>query len=179
MSVQQEGKPSANTRTFEHTFEAYVAGNPARWCLTENVPTLFQAAGKIVLLRRFKARALPKGIDATGWLDNTNFTICSPAGKLRVQDFYKFHDNRLKWKAIRNLYGEAESRDRDCLCINCTSGYTPCWFFGIPRIRAVSKVINPLITAYFANESPPRHGITVMDFADARKCSLIIAANQR
>jgi 1-phosphatidylinositol phosphodiesterase len=179
MSVQQEGKPSANTRTFEHTFDAYVANNPGRWSLTENVPTLSQAAGKIVLLRRFKARALPKGIDATGWLDNTIFTICSPAGKLRVQDFYKFHDIGSKWKAIQNLYGEAQSRDRDCLYVNFTSGFTSCRLFGIPRIRAVSNVINPLMTAYFANAGPQRHGITVMDFADDRKCSLIIATNQR
>ena len=179
MSVQEESKPSANTRAFEHTFDAYLAGNPARWRLAEGVPTLSQAQGKIVLLRRFKARAVPKGIDGTGWLDNASFTISRPAAKLRVQDVYRFHDYRWKWKAIQGLYEEAECLDRDCLCIDFTSGFTRSWFFGIPRIRAVSNRINPLLTACFAGETPPRRGITVMDFADDRRCSLIIAANRR
>jgi 1-phosphatidylinositol phosphodiesterase len=179
MSVKEENKPSANTRTFENTFDAYVASDPARWCLTENVPTLFQAKGKIVLLRRFRASAVPKGIDATRWPDNASFTISSPAGRLRVQDCYQVRDTRRKWKAIRNLYDEAASGDRDCLYINFASGYTPSWFFKFPRIRAVSNGINPLVAAYFANQSPQRYGITVMDFADDRKCSLIIATNRR
>ena len=179
MSVKEENIPSGNTRSFEDTFDACVAGNPAPWCLTENVSALSQAKGKIVLLRRFKARAVRKGIDATGWLDNRSFTMSNSAARLRVQDYDQFHDNRGKWKAIQDLYEEAESRDRECLYLNFASGYTPSWFFSIPRIRAVSKVINPLIAAYFAGKGPQRYGITVMDFADARRCSLIIATNQR
>jgi 1-phosphatidylinositol phosphodiesterase len=179
MSVQQESKPSANTRAFEHTFDAYVASNPACWRLAGNVPTLSQAAGKMVLLRRFRARALPKGIDATAWLTNTTFTITGPAGKLRVQDSFRLNDVQWKWKAIQNLYGEAQSGERDCLYINFTSGFTTSWFWGLPRIRAVSSAINPLLTAYFANEGHRRHGITVMDFANDRISSLIIATNRR
>jgi 1-phosphatidylinositol phosphodiesterase len=179
MRVQEESTPSANTRAFEDTFDAYAAGDPARWWLAGNVPTLFQAKGRIVLLRRFTARSVPKGIDATDWLDNKSFTISNSAARLRVQDCYRFHDNRWKWKAIQTLYEQADSLDRDCLCINFASGYTPSWFFRMPRIRTVSNVINPLIAAYFANKCPRRYGITAMDFADARISSLIIATNRR
>jgi 1-phosphatidylinositol phosphodiesterase len=179
MSVQQEGRPSANTRTFEDTFDGYVAANPARWWLAGSVPTLFQAKGRIVLLRRFTARSVPKGIDATGWLDNRSFTMSNSAARLRVQDYYQFHDNRGKWKAIQDLYEQAESSDRDCLYINFASGYMPSWFFRMPRIRPVSNGINPLIAAYIANRGPRKYGITVMDFADDRISSLIIATNKR
>jgi 1-phosphatidylinositol phosphodiesterase len=179
MSVKEENTPSANTRTFENTFDACVGQAPARWLLTETIPTLSQAKGKIVLFRRFKSNEGPKGIDASRWPDNQSFTNSSPAGRLRIQDCYKVRDNKSKWRAIQNLYEEAGSRDRDCLYINFASGYSPSTFLGIARIRAVSKVIDPLIANYFATASPRRYGITLMDFADDRKCSLIIATNQR
>jgi 1-phosphatidylinositol phosphodiesterase len=179
MSVKEENTPSADTRSFEDTFDACVAGNPVPWWLADNIPTLSQVRGKVVLFRRFKARAVPKGIDASAWPDDSSFTISNPAARLRVQDCYKVRDNRLKWKAIQALYEEAASGDRDCLYVNFASGYTPSWFFRISRIRAVSGVINPQIDAYFGNRGAQRCGITLMDFADDRKCSLIIATNQQ
>ena len=179
MSVKEENQPSANTRAFDDTFDAFVGKDPARWLLSETIPALSQAKGKIVLFRRFKSSLGPKGIDASRWPDDSSFTNSSPAATLRIQDCYKVRDNHSKWRAIGNLYEEAGGRDGDCLYVNFASGYSTAAFLGIGRIRAVSKVINPLLAAYLAAQSPRRTGITLMDFADERKCSLIIATNPR
>ena len=80
MSVKEEYRFSANTRAFEDTFDAFVAKEPALWLLTENIPALSQAKGKIVLFRRFISSHTPKGIDASRWPDNQSFTNSSPAG---------------------------------------------------------------------------------------------------
>jgi len=179
MSVKEENQPSANTRAFEDTFGAFVGKDAALWLLTENIPTLSQAKGKIVLFRRFMSSQGPKGIDASRWPDNQSFTNSTPAATLRIQDCYKVRENKDKWRAIQNLYAEAGARDRDCLYLNFASGYSTSTFLGISRIRAVCKVINPWLAAYFAAQGPRRYGITLMDFADERKCSLIIATNPR
>ena len=179
MSVKEENRPSANTRAFEDTFDAFVAKEPALWLLTENIPALSQAKGRIVLFRRFISSHAPKGINASRWPDNQSFTNSSPAGRLRVQDCYKVRDNKGKWSAIQSLYEEAGAWDRDCLYVNFASGYSTSTFLGLSRIRAVCKVINPSLAAYFAAQGPRRYGITLMDFADERKCSLIIATNPR
>ena len=63
MSVKEEYDPKGNTRTFEATFDSYVAKSPGKWLLTSNIPTLDQARGKIVLFRRFPATSIPKGLD--------------------------------------------------------------------------------------------------------------------
>jgi len=67
MSVNEESIPSRNTRTFEETFAAYVSEHPQRWELGTTIPTLDEARGKIVLLRRFPANSYMKGIDASRW----------------------------------------------------------------------------------------------------------------
>ena len=60
MCVKEEHTPSNNTRSFEQTFDSYVAANPSRWYLGASVPNLGTVRNKIVLLRRFGASAPPK-----------------------------------------------------------------------------------------------------------------------
>jgi len=98
MSVKEE-KPAANpTLSFEDRFDYYRMFNPAKWYTNSSVPALSDARGKIVLLRRFGAAHLPKGIDATSWPDNAapDFT----ANNLAVEDWYKVTDNPTKWTYI-------------------------------------------------------------------------------
>lgn len=176
MSVKEEYLPSNNTRSFEQTFDAYVAKMPDKWYLTGTVPALGQARGKIVLLRRFDAKSLPQGIDATNWPDDAAFTINNGSAKLKIQDEYIVRDDNEKWTAIQKLYAEASSTNGDYLYVNFTSGYRPN-LLRIPNIPAVSDVIDPGLTKYFSGKRKGRFGITVMDFTDAGQCARIIATN--
>lgn len=176
MCIKEEHTPSNNTRSFEQTFDSYVAQNPDKWCLTATIPTLGQARGKIVLLRRFNAVTVPKGIDATSWADNTVFTIDNGFARLKIQDKYVVPDNNAKWTLIQNLYTEAKSQNFDRLYINFSSGYK--MLYGIlPSITTVSNFMNPKLVTYFASNTSGRYGITAMDFVDTGKCSLIINTN--
>ena len=137
MSVKEEYDASGNTRTFEQTFDSYVAKNTSRWLPGTGIPKLGDARGKIVLLRRFGARGLPKGIDASVWPGNATFTN----GKLRVQDNYNVRNNEDKWTAITGLLAEANSGPAGTLFLNFTSGSKP-GPLGIPSITRVSNDIN-------------------------------------
>jgi Ricin-type beta-trefoil lectin domain-like len=167
MSVKEEYTPSGNTRSFEQTFDSYVAKNPSKWLLGSSIPTLNQAKGKIVLFRRFGASSTPKGIDASVWPDNTTFTY----GNLRVQDNYVVSDNNTKWSQINSMLDEAYYGGAGTLYVNFCSGYKST--FGYPSIPSVSNNINPRVTNYFTNKTYGRYGCVLMDFVDAAKCTLI------
>lgn len=169
MSVKEEYNPSNNTRTFEQTFDAYVAKNPSRWYLGSGIPTLSQARGKIVLFRRFGASALPKGIDASNWPDNTAFQT---GNFLRVQDSYNVSNNDTKWNQILVILNEAHYGGPNTLYVNFASGVQS-GAFGIPNIPAVSNTINPRLSSFFSANKSGKYGVVLMDFADAAKCSLI------
>src|SRR3569832_1628971 len=63
VSVKEELAAQGGTLTFEQLFQQYVAHDPDRWFLEIRIPTLGEARGKLVLLRRFDASA-PLGIAA-------------------------------------------------------------------------------------------------------------------
>ncbi|WP_075091039.1 phosphatidylinositol-specific phospholipase C domain-containing protein [Haloferula sp. BvORR071] len=172
MSVKEEYTASGNTRSFESTFDSYVAGNPSKWVLGSAIPTLTQARGKIVLFRRFGASTTPKGIDASNWPDNTTF---STGGTLRVQDNYNVSNNDTKWNQIQQLLNEARYGGPGTLYVNFSSGTTS--IFGIPNIPTVSNNINPRISSFFSSNVSGRFGSLLMDFADAAKCSAIYNTN--
>ncbi|HVN63739.1 MAG TPA: phosphatidylinositol-specific phospholipase C domain-containing protein, partial [Candidatus Binataceae bacterium] len=176
MSVKEEFLPSSNTRDFEQTFDDYVAHDSGEWLLSGTIPTLREAMGKIVLLRRFAAETLPKGIDAADWPVNATFTIDSRFARLKIQDEYVVKDEKRKWDAVQRLYRDAFSAADECLYLNFTSGYRR-GILGLPNITAVSDFINPELENYFKSNSTGRLGISVMDFADTERCALIIATN--
>ncbi|WP_372806103.1 phosphatidylinositol-specific phospholipase C [Pontiella sp.] len=165
---------SNTTRTFEETFDAYVAKNPDKWRLSATIPTLGEARGKIVLLRRFCATALPKGLAATGWRNNTTFST----GRLRVQDCYRVSDNDAKWGRVANLFEESSKAGPDTLFINYTSGTRSGWF-GIPSVTAVSDEINRRLETGLPADFPGWHGVVVMDFANATRTALVYENNAR
>ncbi|MCI3921103.1 phosphatidylinositol-specific phospholipase C [Paenibacillus sp. TRM 82003] len=175
MSVKEEHTADGNTRSYEETFNSYVNKNPSKWLMTGHIPSLGEARGKIVLLRRFGSAQLPKGIDATAWQDNTTFTIQNAAA-LKVQDYYKVSDRNKKWTDIQNMYNEANTSNPARLYVNHTSGYSPGWF-GIPNIRAISNEINPKVSQYFSTNTEGRFGVSVMDFITSEHASKIVATN--
>ncbi|WP_160713287.1 phosphatidylinositol-specific phospholipase C [Chitinophaga solisilvae] len=176
MCVKEEYDPTSNTRSFEQTFDSYVALNPGKWSMGSAVPNIGQVRGKIVLLRRFGAASTPKGIDATSWADNTTFSINNGSASLRVQDQYQVPDNNTKWNNITNLFTEAKNGNSNVLYLNYSSGYKPL-IFGIPSITTVSNAINPKLNTYFSGNLKGRYGIIPMDFAVSDRASLIINTN--
>jgi 1-phosphatidylinositol phosphodiesterase len=171
MSVKEEYDPSGNTRSFEQTFDSYVAQNPGMWNLDSSIPTLGQARGKITLFRRFWASSTPKGIDASVWPNNTTFTV----GNLRVEDNYTVGDNNTKWSQASSLLNEAPSGSPYMLYLTFTSGYQS--ILGIPNIGYVANGLNPKLDSYFSSAAPGRYGIIPMDFTTTSRPSLIFSKN--
>lgn len=176
ISIKEEYTPAHNTRSFEQTFDEYTRRYPGKWYLGASVPTLRQARGKLVLLRRFAAAHLPKGIDASGWAHNATFSINNGAARLRIQDQFVVANSRAKWGSSTALLSEARDLNPEALYINFTSGYRPA-LFRIPKIRRVANAMSAYITQYFSAHPQGRFGIIAMDFADAAKSSLIITTN--
>jgi hypothetical protein len=169
MSVMETHTPENNTRSFEATFDAYVARNPAKWLLGPDIPTLDQARGKILLFRRFAAAGQPKGIDATNWRNNTG-------GRLRIQDFHQVPGGNAKWSRILALLNEARDDGPNTFYLNFASGYRS-GLLGIPDIPAVANDINPRLTAFLTANPTGRFGTVLMDFADAARAELIYNTN--
>jgi 1-phosphatidylinositol phosphodiesterase len=184
MSLKQEQSPASGvTNTFEQTFATYVAHKTDLWYLAPTIPTLDQARGKIVLLRRFGAATIPTGIDvSTGWSDNTTFTLANGSATLRIQDYYEISDDPSKWAAITSLFAEATQPPADAggagviLYLNNTSAYLKL-DSGLEDIPGVSDTINPELVTYFTSHISGRYGIVGMDFVDATKASLILSTN--
>ena len=174
MSVKPEYAPEGNTRSFEQTFDSYVSKNPVLWHLGSELPTLGAVRGKIVLFRRFGAKSLPKGIDASDWPDNTTFTNRN----LVVEDHYDLSDNDTKWRDMTNLLNSAVTGGFASLYVTFASGFQRS-AFGISSIPAVADDINARLANYFKAHAEGRYGIILVDFADASRCSQIIATNAK
>jgi len=175
MSVKEEHTPSNNTRTFEQTFDSYVAQNSSKWDLGNGIPNLGDVRGKIKLLRRFGAGSA-KGIDATNWADNTTFEINNAAANLKVQDFYNVNDVNTKWANVETQLNASNSDSSNRLYLNFGSGYKA-GIFGIPNINTVSNSINPKITTFFTNNTSGKYGILPLDFINSSRSQLIVNTN--
>lgn len=177
MSVKEEAMSDHATLSFEEAFRAYVSKDPERWVLGAAVPSLADARGKIVLLRRFPAMTTPLGIDAAPWADNATFTIDNGDAKVRVEDEYDVKNNDAKWTAITNLLAEARAGDPQTLYLDYTSGFQT--MSAIPNIRKVNSDIDDRLRVFFADPANAhgRFGVLAMDFATAPRAAAIIATN--
>jgi len=178
MSVKKEHKEDDATK-FEGVFDSYTSRNPDMWLLEDAIPTLDDARGKIVLLRRFKASRLPKGIAAAPavWKDNQTFTI-DGAVQIHVQDKYALDKKEDKWPAVQALLQQAFNGKPDVLYLNFTSAYVKKTFLDIPDIREAADAVTPALAKFFDNPPPGHYGVTIMDFVDQPKCDKLIATNK-
>ncbi|KAJ9134033.1 1-phosphatidylinositol phosphodiesterase [Pleurostoma richardsiae] len=92
MSVKREGTGRGTDQQLgKYLQRRYCAGDAARrWFTEPHIPTLGEARGKIVLIKRYIADASQSGwgIDAAEWPDNcADGTV--GGGLIRVQDFYE------------------------------------------------------------------------------------------
>jgi 1-phosphatidylinositol phosphodiesterase len=172
MSVKEEYSSETITRSFEATFDSYVANNPGKWALATSIPTLESVRGKIVLVRRFGS-VVAKGIDATNWPDNTAFNV----NNLHVQDAYQVGDTGAKWNAVTSaIDAAAADTNAEVLHLNFTSGYTSN-LLGIPSITNVSNYINSRVYDTFAAALRGHYGCVLMDFADSGRSTAIYNTN--
>jgi 1-phosphatidylinositol phosphodiesterase len=178
MSVKEESDAEDTTRTFEQTFASYVAQAPDRWYLGASVPALGEARGKIVLLRRFAATAPVLGIDASGWADDTTFSLAPSGADLRIQDAYVVTSDDAKWTAISALLGEAHMPSAT-LYLDYTSGYQ--MHGELPNIPSVAGVINQQLDDYLGDpaNAAAHLGVIANDFMTETRASRIAHTNQR
>ena len=168
MCIKEEYNAYGTTRSFDQTLNSYVNKNPDMWRFTASIPTLDQARGKILLMRRFSGS---RGINATYWPDNTTFSN----GFLRVQDYYNISSNDTKWDKVTALLNEADSGFPGTLYLNYTSGYRS--IFILPSITTVSNDMNSRVENYFDTRTSGRYGVIVMDFIDEYRSALIYETN--
>lgn len=172
VSIKEEHTASGNSRSFAQTFDDYAAKTPAQWWLAGHLPTIAEARGRMVLIRRFAA-AGKTGIDATHWPDNTSFENAM----MVVQDCYQVADPAVKWKRVEDaLAAAARGADEDRLRLDFASGYRP-GMLGIPNIGAVAGSVNPRLNAWFASAAAGTYGCVIMDFARPPLCASILRTN--
>lgn len=173
LSIKEEFTAIENTRSFEKTFDHYVAQDPAHWWLGGESPTLKQVRGKVILFRRFAAKSIPKGVDATSWKDNAAFTT----GFLKVQDIYQAPNADEKWRGVQVMLEDAAKGSGDTLFVNFTSATGS--VLGIPRIPSISEPINRKLASYLDANPKALHGILVMDFVTEELCQKVYQSNFR
>ncbi|KAJ5183607.1 hypothetical protein N7492_001223 [Penicillium capsulatum] len=99
ISVKREGPGNATDEQLSRILRDHYAGSGSRWWVRPKIPTLGEARGKVVLVRRFNLLEEMKkehggngwGIDAAAWADNTPNATC-PAGHICIQDFYEVQE---------------------------------------------------------------------------------------
>ena len=158
VSVKEEHRPRNNSRSFEDTFRSLVEGDSV-WWLGEDLPTLGDVRGKIVLLRRFNS-SQSLGIDATNWGHDGFFQ----GRQLFIQDRFELPNAALKWKIIeRSLKHAGESDSNRRVHLNYCSGYVKN-LLGLPSITEISTPINKKLLQYLAATKHRRLGCVVVDF---------------
>ena len=172
---------AANAADVEAVMRSYTAQQPDAWLLTDRIPTVGEARGKLVLLRRYPDAAglgAESGLPLT-WVDRPESDDVSRSAvkvdngsyTLWVQDRFKY-GNDDKWAAF--TAGMAAGKTgRDALSLNflSTNGTAS---YGHPYSHA--KVLNDRLGGLPQTELK---GWIIVDFAAAPLAAHIYGANYR
>ncbi|KAI9840038.1 MAG: hypothetical protein M1819_000230 [Sarea resinae] len=123
MSIKREGTGSATDEALSRILRDHYAGDVHKWFTAPRIPTLGEARGKIVLVRRF---ALEDGLcsewdgagwclDAQTWTYNTPHEICGSGRDFCVQDFCEVLETENIDEKIR-VASELLDRASKCTC---------------------------------------------------------------
>lgn len=126
VSVKREGPGEHTDEQLSRILRDHYITPDSRWFTEPKIPTLGEARGKMVLVRRFDVEDRLEGehggrgwgIDAAGWADNTPHAVC-PSGQICVQDFYEVLETRNIDKKIQCV--------TDQVCRSCGT----CYPFGV------------------------------------------------
>ena len=177
---QEDGKESV--KEFQEILHRYINTAPSVWLTTDRIPTLGDARGKLVLLRRYEDGA---GIgEESGipflWPDQgnkENTALHTAAEKndgytLWVQDRYKYESDD-KWTAFRaGISGAEYGADTVALHFLSTSGS---WVVGHPY--GYAKDLNKRLLMF--EGLPDRAGWVILDFGTAPLAAKIYELNFR
>ncbi len=158
-------------------FENFITPNPDKWYLENEITTLGEVRGKIVLIRRTDTNHEKSGVDFTampyqGGVKETKWEDFSPNGadKVTVQDRYSLPAKK-KWemsvKPLLEKCGEFENN----LVINFLSD---AGFPFIPRLNA--RYINKQFLK-FPLVKQNHYGLIMLDFANEKITEKIIKTN--
>ena len=122
MSVKREGPGNATDAQLSRIMRDHYAGDVAKWFTAPRIPTLGEARGKIVLVRRFTLEERLKNewggagwcINADTWADNTPNSLC-PSGDICIQDFYEVMESENIDKKIQYSIDHLK-RAAKCVC---------------------------------------------------------------
>lgn len=170
---------SDSVADFQRLLDAYLAEQPEYWLLTDRMPTLGQARGKLVLLRRYddegglgERAGIPLNWEGqSGSSDTSLHTVAEPNGSytLYVQDRFCYPTEE-KWSAFMAGLGAGDpARGELTLSFLSTKGTLP---FGHPYKYAA--VLNARL---LAAELSPHCGWIVVDFATAPLAAHIYGTN--
>lgn len=187
MSLKKEDKAPSDGNVkgvnFQSRFAQYVAETPKLWYLGNNIPTLGDARGKIVLFRRFaidKATPTDVGINAFDEYPNpaggSTFTIKGPP-KLEVQDEFGLLNTKIasKWDAIEKLLTRASAPgNTSVLYVNFCSAAGK---LEVDYPLSATSTINPKLEAYFTSHPKGRFGIVLTDFQTTDINTRIVRTN--
>lgn len=135
LSLKREGIGNGTDEQLGRMLRRYYTegANARRWYVEPRIPTLGEARGRIVLIRRFciddDMRALHNGqgwaLEAERWADNT---ACDYHGVVAVQDFYEVLETNLIKDKIR-VAQEHLKRAESTICmlpgITCDADHPP------------------------------------------------------
>ena len=174
---QEHGKDSV--AVFESMLNSYIREDADKWLLTDTIPTLDEARGKLVLMRRYEDEG---GLEARSgipliWEDQKGAKDTRPNVVAEKNDFYTLYvqdrfeyDTEAKWEAFTKGMAMAEKRAKDgdvILSFLSTKGSLS---YGHPR--------------QFANELNPRlaeldslSGWVVVDFLSPKLAETIYQHN--
>ena len=128
MSVKREGPGNATDAQLSRIMRDHYAGDVNKWFTAPRIPTVGEARGKIVLVRRFTLEESLKNewggsgwcINADTWADNTPNSLC-PSGDLCIQDFYEVLESENIEKKIQYSIDHLK-RAAKCVCPSPESG---------------------------------------------------------
>ena len=122
MSIKREGTGDSTDDQLSRILKDHYAGDANRWFTAPRIPTLGEARGKIVLIRRFQLMESLKsendgagwGINADTWADNSPHSLC-PSGDVCIQDFYEVLETENIDKKIQYSVDQLK-RAAQCVC---------------------------------------------------------------
>ncbi len=167
----------------QELLDSYIAENPDRWLLTDTIPTLGEARGKMILVRRYEDEAglgSEAGLEADWGKQNGHADVSLASEPWEneelttyVQDRYEY-GAKDKWTAFEKGIKETQGLDpQETLCINflSTKGTLP---YGHPYTFA-RKLNKQLLLSDWDSET--HLGCVVMDFGNAALAYKIYETN--
>ncbi len=149
MSVKEENE--RKNADFHTMVEAKIDKDKELWYVENDIPTLDDVRGKIVLFSRYQNNNYGVGM-FSGWQENTSFEITHGLNVYHIQDHYKLNGVEEKWSDIKTcLEFTSENVLPNVFTINFMSGYLDSGFppsYSVPVAKYINQQAKENITSY-------------------------------